>query len=81
MKNLGCMMTDTTVSVDGPMREDDVIVVVRKGQIIGVLSAEAQDSIQTLRMTFTRDSPKSQFVPLQGTGVEYFREVHPDDAA
>lgn len=81
MKNLGCMMTDVTVAVDEPYRSDDVIVVMRKGKIIGVLSAEAQQSVRTLRMTFTRDTPTAEFVPLQGVGVEHFRAVHPDDAA
>lgn len=67
-----CMTTGIPVEVDGVSRNDDVILVVRRGEVIGVLSEDAQEEVKTLRMTFTRDSAKEQYQPLQGQGIETF---------
>lgn len=79
MKHLGCMTTGATVTVDGPLRDDNTIVVLRRGQIIGVLSENAQADVKTIRMTFTRDIPDGPFIPMQGIAIEVFRQTHPDD--
>lgn len=82
MKFVGCMVTGNTVSMEHATAPDsNVITVMQNGKVIGVVSEAAQDAVETLRMTFTRDKPKGTFIPLQGVAVQYFRTVHPDDAA
>ncbi len=80
MQNLGCMTTGEHIVVDSPVRDDDVVVVVQRGKIIGVLSEAAQEGAQTVRMTFTRNSEKDSFMPLQGTTVACFEKTHVDAA-
>lgn len=78
MRHIGCMVSGNTVNIDpGTHGENtDAIVVMRRGEIIGVVSPRAQDDVQTLRMTFTRDHPKDVFVPLQGVAVQQFQQKH-----
>lgn len=81
MTHLGCMVTGNTVSLDQLTPVDETaIVVMRGGNVIGVVSPAAQEGVATMRMTFTRDKPDAQFVPLQGVAVQYFHHEHPDDA-
>lgn len=81
MRHIGCMVSGNTVNIDpGTHGENtDAIIVMRRGEIIGVVSPRAQDDVQTLRMTFTRDRPKERFVPLQGVAVQHFMPVVADD--
>jgi hypothetical protein len=82
MKHLGCMISGNTVSIEpGTKGENtDAIIVMRRGEIIGVVSPRAQEEVQSLRMTFTRDSPKERFVPLQGVAVQNFTPASVDDS-
>ena len=81
MKHIGCMITGNTVGIeDGTNGETtDAIVVMRRGEIIGVVSPRAQEEVQTIRMTFTRDRPKASFVPLQGVAIQHFMPAHNAD--
>jgi hypothetical protein len=74
------MVTGNTVGIDpGTYGEDSgAIIVMQKGAIIGVFSQAAQEDAQTLRMTFTRDAPERDFVPLQGVIVQQFEKFHSD---
>jgi hypothetical protein len=68
------MTTATPVDLNGSFeRDDNTILIVQKGQVIGVLSEEGQEGARTLRLTLTRETPDSIFQPLQGTCVEAFR--------
>lgn len=54
----------------------NTIVVYRNGEVIGLLSPEAQEDVRTLRMTFTRSNRSAQFEPLQGQCIEAFGPEH-----
>lgn len=79
MANLGCMTTGIPIAVTTPMRDDDTIVVLRHGQVIGVLSEDAQAQVKTIRMTFTREDPDRNFEPLQGVAVAVFETPQVSD--
>ena len=81
MRHIGCMVSGNTVSIDPGTNGEttDAIIVMHRGAIIGVVSPSAQEEVQTLRMTFTRDEPKNDFVPLQGVAVQHFLPTHSDD--
>lgn len=82
MSHIGCMVTGNTVEVDyGESPDQTAIIVMRGGKVIGVVSSAAQEEVATLRMTFTREHPTAEFVPLQGIAIQHFQHVHPDDAA
>lgn len=69
-----CMISDVPVEVDRDA--DNVLVVIQGGKVVGIISKEAQENIKTIRMTFTRDTPNGFFKPLQGQGIEVFRDTH-----
>lgn len=81
MKHIGCMVTGIPVTIDpGTYGESTgAIVVMHNGAIIGVVSPSAQIDVQTLRMTFTRDRPKGEFMALQGVTVQQFKPVEHHD--
>jgi len=71
-----CMMSGTTVDIKADRDTDNAILITQDGKIIGVISKAAQENIKTIRMTFTRDKPTGWFKPLQGQGIEVFRDTH-----
>jgi len=80
MSHIGCMVTGNTVVVDhGESPDRTAIIVMRGDKVIGVVSSAAQEEVATLRMTFTRERPTAEFVPLQGIAIQHFQHVHPDD--
>lgn len=80
MRHIGCMVTGNTVSIDhGESPDKTAIIVMRGGKVIGVVSSAAQEGVATLRMTFTRELPTAEFVPLQGVAIQHFQHTHPDD--
>jgi hypothetical protein len=75
---LACMITGVPFEVDNPMREDDTIIVIQRGEIIGVLSEGGQEQVRTLRLAFTRDRPTELFNPLMGNCIETFKTYEPE---
>jgi hypothetical protein len=67
------MTTSVPINGDAIARDDDVILIVRRGKIIGVMSEAAQRDVRTLRMTLTRNALDEEFQPLQGVPVEMFQ--------
>jgi len=75
-------MSGDPVDLTSFSRQDNAIVVVQRGKVIGVLCEAAQENLRTLRLTFTRNNPTDHFSPLQGSPVEVFLDQNqPDDAA
>jgi len=80
MSYIGCMVSGDSVEVDyGESPDQTAIIVTQNGKVIGVVSTAAQEEVATLRMTFTREKPTAQFVPLQGVAIQHFKHVHADD--
>lgn len=72
MTTLACMTSGDPVEVETPERDDDTILLVQHGQVVGVLSEDAQRDVKTLRLTLTRQVNGDRFQPLQGVSVEMF---------
>ena len=72
-----CMLSDLPVN-PAHAENTGALVVWQNGKIVGVICEEALLGIKTVRMTLTRASPELPYIPLQGQGIDFFKD-EPED--